>query len=226
MRRISIILFASFFISQAFAQQLIEKELRVDNQERLKLDFDLVDEIKINAWDKNTVYIKATVSINDDKDNDHFQLNLSAQDYLLKVESKIHDMDDISKKFIHTTKDGKQEVIHNHVEFDIAIEVFMPKEMKLDLETICGNVVINNLQSEMEVSSISGFVDLSLASSYNADLKLETITGGMYSDFDFSNKKNLKFKHFVSSKIEHRLNEGGTKIKLKSISGDIFLRKK
>ena len=57
-----------------------------------------------------------------------------------------------------------------------------------------------------------------------ADLKMNTISGTMYTNFDFNREKNLR--HVGGSSINTILNGGGERsIELETISGDIFLRK-
>jgi hypothetical protein len=67
----------------------------------------------------------------------------------------------------------------------------------LVLTTISGNIDITfgtlNTQKPFAITSISGEIDITLPSKLAADIEMGTITGSIYSDFDFSNtSKDLK----------------------------------
>jgi len=98
-------------------------------------------------------------------------------------------------------------------------------ESDTNIETISGDIDIKGIQARMDINTISGFIDVSLPADYNADLELSTITGGMYSDFEFDQEKSNGYHHYGRNELSKRLNNGGTRIFLETISGDIFIRK-
>lgn len=98
----------------------------------------------------------------------------------------------------------------------------------LVLTTISGNIDITfgtlNTQKPFAITSISGEIDITLPSKIAADIKLETITGSIYSDFDFSNtRKDLD--QVGGNHLNYKMNGGGTPIKIVTVSGIIYLRK-
>mgnify|MGYP001400737201 CR=1 FL=1 len=48
-----------------YAQTKVTESATVNGQDMLELKFDFADEIKIETWDKNEVYVEVSVSIND-----------------------------------------------------------------------------------------------------------------------------------------------------------------
>ena len=215
------------FSNIANAQKIIEKIYPVTSDDEISLDFKFADEIKITSWDKNEVYIKATVNINDNKDNDKFTLNLKQRSIGIKIESEIEDLDDIhkSRRIIKKEDEGRTIIYDCSVNMDLYFEVIVPKNNKLEIETISGDIDIDGVMARMYINTISGFIDLSLPVNCDADLELSTITGGMYSDFDFNREKNDGYYHYGKNELSKRINNGGTRIFLETISGDIFIRK-
>ena len=56
------------------------------------------------------------------------------------------------------------------------------------------------------------------------DIELETISGNIYSDFDFPSD-DKKMKRIGGNTVKSQLNGGGADLKLNNVSGNIYLRK-
>jgi lia operon protein LiaG len=98
----------------------------------------------------------------------------------------------------------------------------------LVLSTISGNININftTLTKDRPISlaSISGEIDVTVPAKTGIDIELETISGAIYSDFDFSND-DKKMKRIGGNTITTELNGGGASMKITNISGNIYFRK-
>jgi lia operon protein LiaG len=98
----------------------------------------------------------------------------------------------------------------------------------LVLSTISGNITIVygkiNAAKSSSISSISGDIDITLPSKTPLDLEMNTISGSIFSDFDFDDSKK-DLKKVGGNAFNHTLNGGGSKYSISSISGAIFLRK-
>ncbi|HJS55566.1 MAG TPA: DUF4097 family beta strand repeat-containing protein [Chitinophagaceae bacterium] len=99
------------------------------------------------------------------------------------------------------------------------------------LSTIAGdvNVVFTelNVDKPLSLASVSGDIDITLPAKVGVDVEMSTITGAIYSDFDFPAKegeKNLK-KVGGGGGVKSALNGGGVSIKITNVSGNIYLRK-
>ena len=57
-----------------------------------------------------------------------------------------------------------------------------------------------------------------------ADVEMETISGEVYSDFDFSTD-DKKMKRIGGNTIKTQLNGGGASLKITNVSGNIYFRK-
>ncbi len=98
----------------------------------------------------------------------------------------------------------------------------------LVLSTISGdiNVTFGSISSDkpFSVNSISGDIDITLPVKTAADMQLQTINGGLYSDFDYAEtQKNLK--KIGGNQLNFALNGGGFKFSISNVSGNIYLRK-
>ncbi len=107
------------------------------------------------------------------------------------------------------------------------------------INTISGNleVVFDKLNQNEPTSlaTISGFLDISLPTSEKANIEINTINGNVYNNLDLktvakeSGKDKLAYGMDVikmKGSNSYTLNGGGQKLFLKSISGNIYLRKK
>jgi Toastrack DUF4097 len=191
------------------AQQIIEKHIDFSGKESLSMKIQIADSINIQTWNKNEVYVKASVNVNDNKDNEGYETSFGDENN--KVVIKANFRDNYFK--------GKRNCCN---QTDIYWQIYVPEKARFSLETIDGNVTITGQTGEMTVKSISGFIDLAVPANKKADIDFSTISGRMYSNLDL-NGDNVHTGMPV--KITEKINNGGDPIKLETISGDIFFRK-
>lgn len=122
---------------------------------------------------------------------------------------------------------------------DIELNV---KTSQIKIKDVTGPLVISSLSGNIEVlisslsqsgpfsiKSISGEIDLSIPEKSNADLELASISGEIYSDLDIkpAGDKSKSLPYIGgSSNIKAKLNSGGVKFMVSSVSGNIYMRKK
>lgn len=222
----SLLILALLLVYPVMGQKVVEKSTKVKSDQKITLDFEFSDDIKITTWDKNEVYVKATVSINDNEDNDAFELEIKEYPNSVNFISDIKNIKKLSRNFVKEDKDGNVIFSGNSYDMDITFEVKVPENAEVDVETISGNIDIIGLLGEMDIETISGDVDLSIPSNHNANLELSTISGEMYTDFDLKSEVEKGYHHYVRNDYSTKLNKGGVDIHLSSISGNIYLRKK
>jgi predicted membrane protein len=191
------------------AQQIIEKHMDFSEKESVALYIQIADSINIQTWNKNEVYVKASVYINENKDNEAYITSFDESGSSLSVNAKFRD------KYFN----GKNNCCNKT---DIYWQVFIPEKTRFSVETINANVTITGQTKEMKVKSISGYIDLAVPVNKQADLDFSTISGTMYSNHELALNQN---HGGMPSKIMEKLNDGGVPIKLETISGDIFFRK-
>lgn len=191
------------------AQQIIEKHIDFSGKESLSLKIQIADSINLQTWNKNEVYIKASVNINENKDNEAYITSFDETGKTVVVDAHFKD------KYFK----GKNNCCN---ETDIYWQIYMPEKIKFSVETINANVTITGQTREMNVKSISGYIDLTEPAGKQADIDFSTISGKMYSNHELALSK---LHSGIPLKITEKLNNGGDPIKLETISGDIFFRK-
>jgi hypothetical protein len=195
--------------ASAQAQQIIEKHIDFSGKDLLSLNIQIADSINIQTWNKNEVYVKASVNINDNKDNEAYITSFDGEGKTVSVKANFKD----------NYFKGKKNCCN---ETDIYWQIFMPEKTKFSVETINADITITGQTREMNVKSISGYIDLTEPSTKQASLDFSTVSGRMYSNHAIALTKGHSG---IPLKINEKLNNGGDPIKLETISGDIFFRK-
>ncbi|MBD2753625.1 DUF4097 family beta strand repeat-containing protein [Spirosoma validum] len=110
----------------------------------------------------------------------------------------------------------------------------------IDLNNVTGPVVANTINGEVSIvyaslsqekptaiSTINGPIDITLPASAKANLKLRSIQGEMYTDFDLGVKttKDGMTKVGGGHNIDGTTNGGGVELKLNTINSNIYIRK-
>ncbi|WP_420317257.1 DUF4097 family beta strand repeat-containing protein [Ekhidna sp.] len=108
----------------------------------------------------------------------------------------------------------------------------------LEFIDVTGPIVAHTLSSDLEVtfsslsstsptslSSTSGDIDVTFPPSVKGTFKMSTISGGVYTGFDFDFGEDAKMSRVGGQNATGKLNGGGVEVSLKTISGDIYIRK-
>ncbi len=106
----------------------------------------------------------------------------------------------------------------------------------LTVNTISGNLEISfssiSQDAPTSLATISGLIDVTIQASEKATLSINSLNGNIYNNLDLkAAKETLDDQRAygmkpIGQKGEFNLNGGGQKLLLKSISGNIYLRKK
>jgi lia operon protein LiaG len=109
----------------------------------------------------------------------------------------------------------------------------------INLKNVSGSLVLSAISGDIEVvltdvnkdkpvsiAAISGEIDITVPAKAGLDIQMENISGGIYSDFDFSTEKKSLKRVGGNNSVKGQLNGGGADFKITNISGNIYLRKK
>ncbi|HVS98462.1 MAG TPA: DUF4097 family beta strand repeat-containing protein [Puia sp.] len=118
----------------------------------------------------------------------------------------------------------------NEVEFKGCQDVTLKNVTgPLVVSTISGsvNVVFTEISKDKPISiaSISGEVDVTMPARSGFNLEMGTVSGNMYSDFDFPSAKQGDMERVGGNTIHTKINGGGIDLRLHSVSGSVYLRK-
>jgi hypothetical protein len=209
MKKVTIIVVIWLCFASVQAQQIIEKHLDFSGKESVSLKIQIADSISILTWNKNEVYLKGSVNINENKDNEAYETSFDQTGKSVIVNAS----------FRENYFRGKDNCCNKT---EIFWHIYIPENTRFTVESINADITITGQTKDMKVKSISGFIDLAVPSGKNADVEFSTISGRMYSNHNLT----LNEKHNgTPSKIIDKLNNGGPPIKLETISGDIYFRK-
>lgn len=211
----------------ARAQKIVEKHLDIKAGGSVEMNFQISDSIRIVTWDKNEVYVKSSINVNDNKDNDDYKMTYEGSGSQVEIRGKLEwkgcperngrriNLKDSSNVHNDCCCNCYSEIIH---------EVYIPEGTDFSVETINGNIVITGKPGAVRVHTISGFIDLAVAPERAGSVEMRTISGAMYSNYEFPADSHKPRR--VGGNISADLNGGkGKRIDLETISGDIFLRK-
>jgi formylmethanofuran dehydrogenase subunit D len=210
------LLLGRLFMPQAGAQKIIEKHIDFAQKDMVALNIQIADSIRILTWNKNEVYVKASIDINDNKDNDLYQTAFGdSGSNTVAVQAKMIDNGKGNR--------GWNEKCNCYcMQSQVYWDIYIPENANLSVESINANITITGKTAAVRAKSISGFIDLAVDPQRKADLRLNTITGTVYTDLAVAVGRNSRS---VGTKISDLVNGGGKPISLETISGDIFLRK-
>lgn len=214
MKKLTILLALVVGISAvARSQKVIQKNVEAKGK-TVEMKFDFADTIFIEAWNKNTLALEVSVNIDENLYNDEYTLNVNEKPGNVSLEEKV-DFKAIQKR------KGKENCnINSHIIYTLKV----PADLAFHLKTISGQVEIKGTTGKIDVNSISGFIDYAAPAACKAKINLSTISGNVYSNMKFDKQNDREMK-WVGSEYNLTLNGGGPEMALKTISGDIFLRK-
>ncbi|VXD18426.1 DUF4097 family beta strand repeat-containing protein [Marinoscillum sp. 108] len=210
---ITVLLLAATWVG--YAQTQVTESANVGKQELLQLNFDFADDITIQTWDKNEVYVEVSVSINDGEYDHIFTLDKMVTERAITIS-----MDkDMWKKV-----DRKGE--NCNFQTEIVYRVFLPSQLRLKANTINGNFIITPMTREVELKTISGDIDITVAREEGLDFKAKTISGEIFSDLEIDFPEGKEgLRQVVGMNVRGKVNSGGSPMELETISGNIYLRK-
>lgn len=218
------------------AQKIIEKNIDYKGQE-INIELDFATQIEIKSWDKSSVYIKADLTTDDEKYLDLYTLNISEEASNINIKS---DALPVFEAFQKEHKKGNTKQKDNYIyispkhEFNYIL--YIPKDSKVKISSISGNLNSDNIEGDftadlisgniniktykgnLDLKTISGEIDLKMI---NTSLTAETIQGNIYAD------DKLKFSsadQMVGQKIAGKTAVANSSLKLNTITGNMYLR--
>ena len=231
MKNLITLLFLSLVITPAFSQKIINKNMSWSSGKTANLNLKFADSIVVRYWDKPELSVRISVKINDGKLNDALLTTSGTTNEELIFKTDF-DKELLKQGRAEDCPQGKKSVwstdgINSHyVCSEINYEVYLPREAKLKMETINGNIYIEGASTAVFAKTISGFVDMTWPKNKGVNLAMKTITGEVYSDLDISFKNKDQKNPIVGYLLKGAVNGGGPDVHLESISNNVYLRKR
>ncbi len=202
------------------AQYTTEANSAVKAGQTIYLEFDFSSVIKINHWDRQEAKAVLTMEEKEKWANPEFEISVDNSSTALSIYMKKQQFEDYWKE----QRAGRKDCYCSTPE--LTVEVWLPKGVDISVKSISADIETTFDGGDLAFETISGDVDVKLPASQNLTLKASTISGDIYSDLTFEYLDGGKgLKEMVGVKLDARLNNGGKNLRLKSISGDILLRR-
>ncbi|RFP64426.1 hypothetical protein D0N36_13995 [Hymenobacter lapidiphilus] len=221
----------------ARAQKTIDKAAAVAAGQTVVLDLKYGTIIRLRPAADNQLRLRATVRINQNKLNDALQLDLRETPAAVTVTAAL------DKQVLAQAQPGDCPAQGSGITYygswtdgrdgqdsraavcaTITYDITLPATATVRLNTISGNVDVVGLTGPLELKSISGFVDVSWPASRGAEVAFKSISGEVFTNQEvtFSNRKE---NPLVGYEVRGTLAGGGPRVRLESISGNVFFRK-
>lgn len=227
MKNILLYTLVALIVLPARAQKILEKHLDIKGGSSVEMNFQISDSIRIITWNKSEVYIKSSINVNDNKDNDDYKMTYDGSGDEVVIKGKL-EWKGCPERHGRRVSNKDSGTIHDdcccNCYSEIIHEVYIPEGADFSIETINGNIVITGKPGAVRVHTISGFIDLAVAPERAGSVEMKTISGTMYSNYEFPADSHKGRR--IGGNVSAELNGGkGKRIDLETISGDIFLRK-
>lgn len=210
-----------FSMTPLFAQWKTEATAQVAVGQQVYLGFDFASVIRINRWDKQQAKASLTVEEMEGYPAPQFTIDVSNSSSIVSLYMDKRQFEDYWKKRNRISEDCNCWSTPR-----MEVEVWLPNSVAVEVKSVSADIETAFDGGELKLETISGDVDVKLPASYNLSLKASTISGDIYSDLSFDYLDGGKgLRQMVGIKLDAKLNEGGKLLSLKSISGDILLRK-
>ena len=229
------------FTGTLVAQTPVNKNYPVSAGQKISLRFDDPELVKISTWDKNEIAIGGSISINGGENDDAFELIQSTSGNTIFIENKIRNMKELphritivnkGEKITFKSKADYQKYCEENgrnfnqrsegVDMDILLEIKVPRNIEVKLESVYGMVEVKNYAGPLTVEATYGGVDVTVLEKSTGELTAETNYGQIYTNLDlkFSGSEFENFHTLVSAKPGN-----GPKYNFESKYGNVYLRK-
>ena len=187
------------------------------------------------------------------EDNTNLGLNISEENGIVMIEGAVNQVRDHKYKISipsglavnldYNSPFAKNELIIDSFKGSLEINT-LNADVKVTnstgpfaINTISGNLEVNfsnvNQDAPTSLASVSGVVDVTVPAGEKASLEISTINGNIYNNLDLKSKKEpetdkraMGMNPMRRELNEFTMNGGGQKVYLKSITGNIYLRKR
>lgn len=211
------------------AQDVEEMTLPWKSGQKVNLNLKFAETIKIEAWDKKEVYVKAEVTINGGMLNHAHVMDSILSDPCITINAGL-DEDVVGKNFwCNCEQQGamryniQNKDKHKWVCTEIYYTVYLPAGADFELETISGDIKVLNMKGAIEAESVSGTVDVIVHEGFKADVRLKSVMGRVSSYPDLLTEYE-GLKPMLARKLDGKLNGGGKKVYLESVTGNVSLK--
>lgn len=213
---------------------------------RIQLD-NVNGDIRIIAWDRDEVKLDAIKTAKKQEHLDAVKIEINANPDRLQIRTKYPNSSGKKEK-INSASVAYTLHIPKHAELKEIAAVngsILIQGVAGDIEakSVNGRVEASGVQGELDLSSVNGSISatvdsspktkpvklksvngraaLTLPADANADVKAESLNGGIRTDFDLALKKNWP----IGKDLKGKIGAGGSNIDIETVNGGIEIRR-
>lgn len=225
-----LILLLVLISGSAYSQSEVYEKTVPLSGKRVVIDAELVDQIKVSNWDQNEVGVKITYAVNDGELNDAVEISLDESSGRIRLEVELDERKIESSEYegcddkhsMNWGKNGRR----NSVCLDILVEVKLPQNADLDVESVIGDLLIDGSYKELHAKTVTGDINLTWPENEGADVEIKTVNGAIYTNHDFESKNKHEGLPLISAhEVQASLGKGGKYITLETVTSDIYFKK-
>lgn len=243
MKRIFTILLSLLAVA-GMAQTQVNKSIAVQPGQKIRMDFDYPELIKVTTWNKNEIQVTGEVSINGGENDDAFALELTTSGNEVQVQGRINNLKKLphrvtiwhqGQKISFRTKEDYQKYADEHgrtyesmnwgTDFDIFLEIKVPENVDTQVLSTYGTIEIKNFNGPLVAESTYGGVDAALKEGKIGDLKAETNYGEIYTNFDIKSFNSDSREQGDFHTVVNMKPGSGPRYAFESKYGNVYLRK-
>jgi len=243
MKKIIIIFLLAISFSLVKGQN-IEKSYQLGNNEKLSLEFEYPELVKISTWNKQEVLIKAKVLINNMDATEDFILSENRSSNQLVISSKLRNKDKYKNNYITVADDkdddepvtvnrngksitigDKGKTYYHGTQIEIVLEISLPKNAVVDVDAKYGMVEVLSAPKDLVVYAKYGGADVKIDEAGLKQLKASTSWGQIFSNLD--SRLSVSGDDMLGKNMRAEFNgsKGANSVRVETEFGNVFLRK-
>jgi hypothetical protein len=233
----------------SFAQTKIEKSIPVQTGQKLVMNFDYPELIKIQTWERKEVLVKGEVSINKGENDDAFELLTQTSGGVTTIAASLKDKENLPRRIVikkgdmeyvfkgNNYKDpevqkflaengGDYSYISSGIIKEITLEIFVPKGMETTVEAKYGLIEVKAFDAPLTIDAKYGGVDVTMNAKTTGELIARTQYGEILTNLDIAFDSGKRNTPAYEKWTEVSAKPGtGPRYILESKYGKVYLRK-
>lgn len=233
----------------AICQSSVSERIEMNGGKQATLQFDEASIVHVTGWQESYILVEASVSINNNLNNEAYQVESTSDGAAKKITGFIKDKKSLPRMirikkgdeiFSFNTNDWDNPEIQRFYEehgregiqwssqgvnWEIDVNVKIPNNLNATISSKHGVIELENVYGEISATSTHGGIDVTFNKQMKSELNAKTKWGSIYSNLDLAIDKdqssNRDWNHVVAS-----YNGGsGSTITLESKHANIYLRR-
>ena len=212
--------------SVAGAQRIVEKSIAWQPGQTVSLELKYARDIQINTWERNEVSVRASVSINDNTQNEAWSMTTDASANQIRVAT---DLEPPQEEYSGDCPGSSYHLDEGRYCSLIVYEIYLPEDASLQVETLGGDITLRGVRTPVFAKSLSGWVDADWSAQRGATVSMKSVTGEVYTNLDLGLNESAEASRQRTSpvgwEIEGTVAGGGVSVHLESVSNDVYFRR-